>query len=111
MILSSETHAVPIFHILGEGHSAAVLENYPYPTPTFYIKRLATDDKPIWRVNVEYEIRFTENMLQRTDVLTYIIQAQAFIDTTSAKTVRESIGRLLVHWSKLFPRGIPDSPL
>lgn len=107
-ILNSETFAVPVFHVLENGVYAAVLESHPYPTPTFHIKRLATDEDPIWRVTVDYDIGFTENMLQRADVLEYMIQAPQFIDTTDIKTVRDTVTRLLRHWSKLFPRGIPD---
>lgn len=111
MLLSSETHAVPVFHVLGEGLVGAVLEDYPYATPTFVIRRLPTDTQPLWRVDVKYEIRFTENMLQRTDVLAYMIQAQSLIDTSDIRSVRDTVSRLLVHWSKLFPRGVPDTIL
>lgn len=47
-------------------------------------------------------------MLQRTDALEYMIHANSFIDPTSITTVRDTVGRLLNHWAKLFPRGIPD---
>lgn len=108
MILSTETFAKPVFHLLKGGSFAAVLESFPYATPTFVIQRLPTDAEPIWRVTANYDIGFTENMLKRTDVLNYIVQAQQFVDTTNAATVRDTVGRLLVQWAKLFPRGVPD---
>lgn len=108
MILGSETYSKPVFHVIGNGHYAGVLENFPFPTPVFEIKRLKTDDNPIWRFDVKYDIGFTEDMLQRSDVLEYVIQAQQFVDTTNITTIRDTVTRLLVHWSKLFPRGVPD---
>lgn len=108
MILSSETFASPVFHVISGGHYAAVLESFPYPTPTFVIKRLRTDSSPMWRITASYDIGFTENMLKRTDVLNYIVQAQQFADTSDVRTVRDTVTRLLVHWAKLFPRGVPD---
>lgn len=111
MILPNESYATPVFHVLGEGKSAAVLEGTPYPTPVFYIDRLPTDGKSLWRVKIDYSIGFSENMLQRSDVLEYMIQAQQFIDTSSFKAVRDSVTRLLQYWKTKFPRGIPDTIL
>lgn len=108
MILSSESFAKPVFHLIKDGHWAAVLESFPHPTPVFQIQRLPTDEEPIWRVNATYEIGFTENMLCRTDVLEYMVQAQQFVDTSNKSTVLDTVSRLLVHWAKLFPRGVPD---
>lgn len=108
MILSSETYAKPVFHVLREGEYAAVLESFPYPTPIFKITRLNTDTEPIWRVLPEYTMGFTENMLARTDVMEYMIQASQFVDTTNIQTVRDTVCRLLVDWSRRFPRGVPD---
>ncbi len=109
MILSSESHAKPVIHVIHMNQFAAALEQYPYPTPVFIIERLPTDGPSHWRVQANYDVRFTENMKQRSDVLGYMIQAQAFVDTTDISTVRDTVTRLLVHWSKLFPQGIPDS--
>lgn len=111
MILPNESYASPVFHILGEGKYAAALEGTPYPTPVFYIDKLATDGSSLWRVKVDYSIGFSENMLQRSDVLEYMIQAQQFIDSSSLKAIRESVTRLLTYWSSKFPRGIPDTVL
>lgn len=108
MILSSETHSNVVFHRLKDNRWAAVLEQFPYPTPIFVIERLFTDEESLWRVNVKCEIGFTENMKQRSDVLEFIVQSQMFVDTTSISSVRETVTRLLNHWAKLFPRGVPD---
>lgn len=109
MKLSSESYAEPVFHLLGDGVYAAVLEQYPFPTPAFHIKKLKTDGDSLWRVSISYDLGFTENMTQRSDVLEFMIQAQAFIDTSSISTVRDTVARLLYHWAKLFPQGVPDS--
>lgn len=109
MILPTESYGVPVFHVLSANETAAVLEGTPYPTPVFHIKRLKTEDKPIWRVTTDYSIGFTENMLQRSDVLQYMIHAQQFVDCTDIGTVRATVSRLLQHWSRKFPQGIPDS--
>lgn len=108
MILSSETYAKPVFHILGPDKYAAVLESHPYATPTFNIQKYPMEKDSEWRVSIEYDIGFTDNMLQRADVLEYMLQAPRFIDTTSVSTVRDTVTRLLEHWTKLFPRGVPD---
>lgn len=111
MILPSETYAAPVFHILGSGKYAAALEGTPYPTPVFHINKLQTDDDSLWRVKPDYSIGFTENMLQRSDVLEYMIHAQQFIDCSNIKTVTNTVTRLLEYWAKKFPRGIPDAVL
>lgn len=111
MILPHESYASPVFHILGDGKYAAALEGTPYPTPVFYINRLPTSDGSLWRVKPDYSIGFSENMLQRSDVLEYMIHAQQFLDSSSLKAVRSSVTRLLEYWKKKFPRGIPDSVL
>lgn len=109
MKLSSESYAEPVFTVLKDGHYAAYLEHYPFPTPVFRIQRLPTNESSLWRVNTEFDIGFTEDMLQRTDVLEFIIQARAFIDTRTISTIRDTIGRLLNHWKKIFPQGVPDA--
>lgn len=109
MKLSTESFAEPVFHILADGVYAAVLEKYPFPTPTFTIIRQRTSTETIWKVDVSFDIGFTEDMVRRTDVLEYMIQAQMFMDTASIKTIRDKVHRLLVHWCKLFPNGVPDT--
>lgn len=111
MILGSESYAQPVFHVLSKDHSAALLEQYPYPTPVFHITRFPEGPSVSWRVRVDCEMNFTENMKQRADVLEYILQAQAFVDNTDITSIRSTVTRLLVHWTKLFPRGVPDSIL
>lgn len=109
MKLSTESFAEPVFHVLANGVYGAVLEKYPFPTPTFTIIKRRTPTETIWKVDVSFDIGFTEKMLQRTDVLEYMIQAQMFMDTTSIKTIRDKVNRLLTHWCKLFPNGVPDA--
>lgn len=109
MKLSTESFAEPVFHILADGVYAAVLEKYPFPTPTFTITKQRTSSESIWKVEISFDIGFTEDMLNRTDVLEYMIQAQMFVDTSSIKTIRDTIHRLLLHWCKLFPSGVPDT--
>ena len=108
MILASETYATPIFHTVKAGHIVAVLENYPYATPSFDIRRYQTDGEPLWKVTPEYIVKFTDAMLERADVLSYMIQAIQFIDNTNVTTIRDTVSRALMHWAVLFPRGVPD---
>ena len=108
MILASETYAKPVFHAVRAGHFVAVLESYPYATPSFDIRRYPSDGEPLWKVTPEYIVGFTDAMLERADVMSFMIQASQFIDTTNIATVRDTVSRALVHWSKTFPRGVPD---
>ncbi len=111
MILPSETYGKPVFHVLSESEFAACVEGTPYPTPVFHIKKMKTDTESIWRVTPDYSVKFTEDMLQRSDVLEYMVQAQQFIDTSNINTVVSTVTRLLNHWCVRFPRGVPDTAL
>ena len=109
MKLSTESFAEPVFHILADGVYAAVLEKYPFPTPTFTITRQSSSPEAIWKVDISFDIGFAEDMVRRTNVLEYMIQAQMFIDTTCIKSIRDGVHRLLLHWCKLFPNGVPNA--
>lgn len=100
-----------VFYTIKKDLSAGVLDNYPHPTPVFEILRIPCEDGTQWRVEIKFDIGFTDAMTSRSDVLHFMLRAPAFLDTTSASTVRASVSKLLMHWAEAFPDGVPDSAL
>lgn len=100
-----------VFYAIKKDLSAGVLDNYPYSTPVFEILRIPCEDGTQWRVELKFEIGFTDAMTSRADVLNYMLRAPGYIDTTNAMTVRTSVSKLLMHWAEVFPEGVPDSEL
>lgn len=108
--LPNETFAEPVIHVLTQEHFAMVLE-YPgnrHPTPVFHIQKQRTNEGWRWDVKSDFSIGFTENMLNRVDVIEYMVTANNFVDTTDITTIRDTVHRLLVYWTTLFPNGVPD---
>lgn len=107
-----------VFHVLQHEHYCAVLEGYPYPTPVFRIRRDPAgsetpsegEQKPHgrWRVEIEYDLRFTPEMFAHTDVLEYMVEAPSYIEQDTITEVRTSVSKLLLYWAARFPKGIPE---
>lgn len=111
MLNFSKTQPDVVFHMLSKDVAYAVLEKYPYPFPVFKLQRLAMERDSEWRVTIEYEIGFTENMLVRSDVLTFMVLAPTYVKTENTQAMRESVTKLLLHWAEAFPHGVPDTEL
>jgi len=100
-----------VFHVVSKDVTYAVLEKYPYPFPMFKLQRLPMENGSEWRAHIEYDVGFTDNMLVRSDVLTFMVLAPGHIKTYSTAAMRESITELLHYWAETFPKGVPDTPL
>lgn len=111
MLNFSKTQPDVVFHLVKQDVAFAVLEKYPYPFPLFKLQRLDMENGAEWRASIEYENGFTDNMLQRSDVLTFMVLAPGHIETETTQGMRTSVSKLLLHWAEVFPRGVPDTPL
>lgn len=100
--LPTEHRSKVVIHVLSSTKSAIVLEQYPFAAPVFMITR---NEPGSWSVDVEYDIGFTEAMLQNLDVVEFMVTARHFIDPLTIGTIRDTATRLLEHWAKTFPEG------